>query len=103
MRDPRETDGDNTKNPAIGWYDNSNISTTTVDNYLAKLCTNVKNDGNDIKVYTVTLGALDAKTETLMNNCSSGAGYFYNTTTVADLPQVFRSIAGALTELRLTQ
>ncbi|NGM85860.1 VWA domain-containing protein [Parapusillimonas sp. SGNA-6] len=103
MRDPEETDGKNSKNQSIGWGKNDKISTSTVNNYLAALCTQVKNDGNDIKIYTVTLGALDSTTETLMNNCSSGAGYFYNTKTVSDLPQVFRSIAGALTELRLTE
>jgi len=102
MRDPFSTDTDNTLNPSIGWGSNTSISTTTVDNYLKNLCEIVKNDGNGIKIYTVTLGTVGSATETLMNDCSTGAGYFYNATTVSDLPEVFKSIAGALTELRLT-
>ncbi len=103
MRDPFTTNTGNSQNAAIGWGNNSNISTATVNNYLSALCANVKSDGNGIKIYTVTLGSVGGSTETLMNHCSSGAGYFYNAANVNDLPEVFRSIAGALTELRLTK
>lgn len=103
MRDPFTTSTNNSQNAAIGWGSNNNISTATVNSYLSTLCTNVKSDGNGIKIYSVTLGSVGGSTETLMNNCSSGAGYFYNATNVDDLPEVFKSIAGALTELRLTR
>lgn len=103
MRDPFSGPGANdTQNPAIGWGSTKKISTSTVDSYLRTLCDNVKTDGNGIKIYTVTLGPVGGASETLMNDCSSGAGYFYNAATVSDLPDVFKSIAGALTELRLT-
>jgi Flp pilus assembly protein TadG len=102
MRDPFDTSGKNAVNPSIGWGDSTNITTATVDTYMQDVCANVKNDGNGIKIYTVTLGPVGSSAETQMNNCSSGAGYFYNATNVSDLPDVFKSIAGALTELRLT-
>lgn len=103
MRDPFTTSTNNSQNAAIGWGSTSNINTATVNRYLSELCANVKSDGNGIKIYSVTLGSVGGSTETLMNNCSSGAGYFYNATNVDDLPEVFKSIAGALTELRLTR
>lgn len=102
MRDPFSLDPSNNLNPSIGWGSTTTISTSTVDTYMQTLCNNVRSDGNGIKIYTVTLGPVGGASETLMNNCSSGAGYFYNATTVSDLPDVFKSIAGALTELRLT-
>lgn len=103
MRDPKSPGGtSNTTNTAIGWGDDTAITGASTDEYLTELCKNVKNDGNDIKIYTVTLGTVGASTEARMNNCSSGAGFFYNAQTVSDLPDVFKSIAGALIELRLT-
>ncbi|MBV6272975.1 Tad domain-containing protein [Alcaligenaceae bacterium CGII-47] len=103
MRDPRSLDGTaNITNTAIGWGDTGQITNASTDKYLEVLCENVKTDGNDIKIYTVTLGTVGPSTEVRMNNCSSGAGFFYNAQTVSDLPDVFKSIAGALIELRLT-
>ncbi|MEO6958477.1 MAG: hypothetical protein ABI228_04470, partial [Burkholderiaceae bacterium] len=102
MRDPFSADSSNSQNSSIGWGSTTNISPTTTNTYMQKLCDNVKSDGNGIKIYTVTLGPVGSSAETKMNNCSSGPGYFYNATTVSDLPDVFKSIAGALTELRLT-
>ncbi|HEY9279804.1 MAG TPA: TadE/TadG family type IV pilus assembly protein [Eoetvoesiella sp.] len=96
MRDPTGEDGSST----IGWGSTS-LGRASVNSYLDKVCENVKKDGNGIKLYTVTLG-VDVDTAQ-MDKCSSGAGYFYNAANVDDLPNVFRSIAGDLTELRLTQ
>ncbi|WP_397475024.1 pilus assembly protein TadG-related protein [Pusillimonas sp.] len=93
----------NTAN-SIGYGGSNRQNTAAYNSYMAQLCTNVKTDGNDIKVYTVTLGNdLPESARTLMRSCSSGAGYYYNAQNVNDLPQVFASIAGALTELRLTR
>lgn len=99
MREPLGSDNSTT----IGWDSPSPMSTTTVDKYMGELCSKVKADGNGIKIYTVTLGDVGSSAEALMNGCSSGAGYFYNATNVSTLPDVFKSIAGSLTELRLTQ
>lgn len=90
-------------NESIGWGNSSDISRGSVDNYLKKLCYEVKNDGNGIKIYTVTLGKLSASTKTMLADCSSGAGYTYQADNPEALAQAFKSIAGALTELRLTR
>ena len=93
----------NTDN-GIGYAGSRRQNTAAYNDYMTQLCANVKADGNDIKIYTVTLGDdLSQSARNLMRNCSTGAGYYYNAQNVNDLPQVFASIAGALTELRLTR
>ncbi|NYT61732.1 VWA domain-containing protein [Alcaligenaceae bacterium] len=95
----------NRQSTSIGWDDQTSMNTKSLDAYLAALCENVKEDINGIKIYTVTLGNVGSSTEKLMAKCSSGptSGYAYNANNVSDLDKVFKSIAGALTELRLTQ
>lgn len=75
----------------------------TLNSLTAKLCTNIKAEG--ITIYTVVLGSgTNASTQTLMQNCSSGAGSFYfNASNVDNLSAAFASIAASLTELRLNK
>ncbi|MDN5842881.1 MAG: hypothetical protein L0H54_05470, partial [Alcaligenaceae bacterium] len=100
MRDPSNQSDTNS---SIGWGTGNSLNRSAADSYLTALCENVRNDGNAIKIYTVTLGKLDGDTEAMMNACSSGAGYYYNTRNSDDLPKVFQSIASAMIELRLTK
>src|SRR5690606_20089757 len=100
----KASSGCNSTATSIGHGGSNRQNTAAYNSYMAQLCTNVKTDGNGIKIYTVTLGDdLPASARDLMRECSSGAGYYYNAQNVEDLPQVFASIAGALTELRLTR
>ncbi|PWF24129.1 TadE/TadG family type IV pilus assembly protein [Corticimicrobacter populi] len=79
------------------------LSASAYNRYMAELCANVKTDGNGIRVYTVTLGKdVGQAAINLMRNCASGPGYFFDASNVNDLPEVFATIAGSLTELRLT-
>ncbi|MBP6020096.1 MAG: hypothetical protein KA735_11435 [Burkholderiaceae bacterium] len=94
------TDG---QSNSIGWGNNSDINQASVDDYLKALCAKVKLDGNGIKVYTVTVGNLDTSTISLMKGCSNGDAYYYQANKPEELTAAFASIAGALTELRLTQ
>ncbi|MFA5521475.1 MAG: pilus assembly protein TadG-related protein [Castellaniella sp.] len=99
----RDTDDTSTTTQlsTIG-YNQNQIEPVAMDGYLSDLCTAIKDDGNGIKIYTVTLGrSVSAATKRLMENCSSGINYAYISDSVNDLPMVFKSIAGALTELRL--
>lgn len=95
-------------NTNIGYHsstenDRGALSANAFDSYLSALCTNVKTDGNGIRVYTVTLGKdVGQAAINLMRNCASGPGYFFDARNVSDLPEVFATIAGTLTELRLT-
>ena len=96
-------------NTTIGYPDTGTsapeqLGTRAYDSYMAELCNNVKNDGNGIRIYAVTLGAdVSNSAKTLMRHCASGPGYYFDAKNVQDLPSVFASIAGALTELRLTE
>ncbi|MEC5343031.1 TadE/TadG family type IV pilus assembly protein [Brenneria populi] len=75
----------------------------TLNLLTAELCTNIRAKG--ITIYTVVLGSgTNASTQTLMQNCSSGAGsYYFNATNVDNLSAAFASIAASLTELRLNK
>ncbi len=101
----RDVDDTSTSTPltTIG-YGQQQIEVAAMNSYLADLCTAIKNDGNGIKIYTVTLGrSVNNTTKALMEGCSSGTNFAYVSDSVNDLPMVFRSIAGALTELRLVK
>jgi hypothetical protein len=68
------------------------------------LCTNIKNDPNNIMIYTLTLGTdVTSSAKTVMRNCASSTDTYFDVSNASDLPDVFAEIAGALTELRLTQ
>lgn len=80
------------------------LTTSAYDGFMGVLCQRVKNDGNDIKVYTITLSTdVSANGVSVMRNCASGTNYYYSAENVADLPAVFDAIANSLTELRLTE
>ncbi|MCG8710783.1 hypothetical protein JHU04_004092 [Brenneria sp. 4F2] len=79
------------------------VGNATLNRLTSQLCTNIRAEG--ITIYTVVLGSgTNASTQTMMQNCSSGAGSFYfNATNVNDLSSAFASIASSLTELRLNK
>lgn len=100
----RSSAGCNHARNSIGYGGSNSQNEAAYDAYMAQLCNNVKNDGNEIKIYTVTLGNnVPQSARTLMRHCASGPSYYFNAENVNDLPEVFASIAGALTELRLTE
>jgi Flp pilus assembly protein TadG len=93
----------------IGYPDGSKSGTTinsnSLDAYGAQLCANIKADPNNITLFTLTLG-MDVSDEAraVMRGCASDpTKTYFDVSNAADLPQVFNEIAGALTELRLTQ
>lgn len=100
----RSSSGCNHARNSIGYGNSNRQDGDAYDAYMAQLCHNVKNDGNEIKLYTVTLGSnVPQNARDLMRQCASGPSYYFNAQNVNDLPEVFASIAGALTELRLTE
>jgi len=80
----------------------------TFDAYMAQLCTNIKNDNpadhpNNITIYTLTLGtSVSPDAKAVMKACASDPSTYFDVTNANDLPKAFEEIAGALTELRLT-
>lgn len=104
VRDPDDTSTNTYSGMTTIGYNRNEIDRTAMDGYLSDLCTAVKTDGNGIRIYTVALGRdVDQNTNALMSGCSSGISYAYTASNVNELPTVFRAIAGALTELRLTE
>lgn len=70
-----------------------------LDAKLNTICSNVK--GDDIEVYTIGLMINDSATQTMLSNCSSGAGYYYNSPNAAQLQSIFDAIAAKIIMLRL--
>lgn len=82
-----------------------NLTSTAEDSYMADLCTNIKADRNNITIYTLTLGSdVTSTAKGVMRGCASDPDKtYFDVSNAADLPDVFAQIAGALTELRLTE
>lgn len=92
------TDGDNTYyREGIGSCNGSSYC-AGVDVRTAAVCNAIKQTG--IMVYTVRLINGNA---TLLRNCATNSSMYYNVTTAADLEDVFKSIAQALSNLRLSK
>jgi len=85
------TDGDNTQNRWTSY-------TSSIDGRTAEICAQIKAAG--IKLYTVRV--IDGNA-TLLSNCATNAGMYYNVTSADQLNEVFASIAAQLTNLRLAQ
>lgn len=69
-------------------------------NQARDLCTNMKD--KDIKVYSVALNAPSAGKEVL-EDCSSGAGYYFEPETGAELKDAYRQIAVSISDLRISK
>lgn len=67
----------------------------------ATLCTNIKAAG--IRIYTITLQVSNIPTQNLMRNCATETSMYYNTTSGADLGNVFEGIALGLNKLRISK
>ncbi len=73
--------------------------TTAMDNRLAALCTAIK--GKDIHIYTVRI-EFTSGSPTLLQNCATAPGDFYDVASVSDLGKAFDAIAGSISNLRIS-
>jgi Flp pilus assembly protein TadG len=78
-------------------------ATTAINNRMAALCANMKAAG--IQIYTITLGlAAGSPTRPLYQQCASpGPNHYFDTPSAADLQNIFMTIAGQLSSLRIIQ
>jgi Flp pilus assembly protein TadG len=122
------TDGDNDVNPNTNGVYKSKYSAYgyVVDGHLgavngsqadavlnqktADVCTNIKANKDqdaadqDIILYTVVFGVgAGSETETLMRNCASDPGKYFDSPTAGDLQSAFESIALGLNKLRVAR
>ncbi|UXN73768.1 pilus assembly protein TadG-related protein [Devosia sp. A8/3-2] len=65
-------------------------------------CATAKAAPNNIQIYTIGLYSTNAATIQMLQNCSSGQGYYYPAT-ATNLSAVFQSIAQRLQSLRVSQ
>ncbi len=70
-----------------------------IDDRLATICTNIKNEG--ITVYTITFSLNDPTTEALFETCATDSDKYYDSPTTAELTRTFRSIAAELKQLHV--
>lgn len=85
------TDGVNTENR---WTTN----TSSIDDRTARVCSNIKSDG--ITVFTILVLKGNA---TLLKNCASDPGKFFNITAPSQMADAFKQIGTTLTRLRLAK
>lgn len=92
------TDGLNTYDRGGIGTCNGSSTCARVDARTELVCSGIRNAG--ISVYTVRLVQGNA---TLLRNCATNPNMYYNANTAADLTNVFKSIAQALSNLRLSK
>ncbi len=91
------TDGFNTVSASYPGHWGSD--TTDSNSVLAKTCANAKADG--IAVYTVAFQVSDATIKSILTNCASKAGNFYDSADTSQLLDAFKQIAAQLSARRL--
>lgn len=79
----------------FGTDQRSGLDTKTRD-----VCTKIKATG--IKIYTIGLMITDAAGQSLLSECSSGGGYYYDSPTATQLQSVFDEIAKKISKLRIS-
>jgi Flp pilus assembly protein TadG len=81
----------------------------TLDAKTTQLCNNIKADQDgdpndkDILLYTIIFNVNSNQIQTLMRNCATDEGKFFNSPDAEDLQTAFQSIAVGLNELRIAR
>ncbi len=89
-------------NGALGSTDpDSPTVTTTLDDKLKTVCSNMK--ANGIIVYTVLFQTDEQSAKDVMKECASQEDYYFDTTTGDDLKTAFRAIGDSLSKLRVSR
>lgn len=78
-----------------------NQAKNVLNDKMRTLCKRVKAD--EIRVYTITFKVTATATRNLFRDCASSPDLYFNSPTNADLQEAFESIAGDLTNLRLSR
>lgn len=93
------TDGENTKSPDYPTHDDSDI--TDANKITDELCDAIKKE--NIVVYTIAFAVTDATVKTLLQDCGTTPGHFFEPDTAGELNGAFEAIGGALRNISLTQ
>jgi len=76
-------------------------SRIAADQLTRDICSNIKQDG--IEIYSIAFEVTDAATKQMLEQCSSGGGYFYDASDSTQLVKAFEAIAVGVTDLRITK
>ena len=95
------TDGENTKSPNP--WDGAHYSSddTLADDYTIEMCDEIK--GKGITLYTIAFEITNADTLSMVQDCATNAGAYFNASNASELSDAFDTIGKSLTELALTK
>lgn len=106
------TDGQNTSPSGntytgYGFLSDGKLGTTyssytaqqTLNSRLSTICTNIK--AKNVLVYTITFQVSSSSTRTLLRNCATDAGKYFNSPSNSELEKTFRAIGAELSNLRI--
>ena len=93
------TDGENNWYPTTG---GSTAATPLADALTSQICSNIKAQSR-IKIYTVAITIPSASTLTMLQNCASDPGKFYNVQSAAQLATAFDQIGKSLSYNSIVQ
>jgi Flp pilus assembly protein TadG len=91
------TDGANTLSANGKYHNATNVAAS--NDMLVKTCTNAK--AAKINIYTIAFDVTDATIKSLLSDCASGAGNFYDSRNGAELKAAFKRIGEQITSRRL--
>jgi Flp pilus assembly protein TadG len=93
------TDGSNTRSPTypehFGW-DSNQANTLT-----AELCASIKKA--NVEIYAIAFNVTDTTSQNLLKSCATGAPYYHNATSTAELMASFKAIGANLSVVTLTR
>lgn len=71
------------------------------DQLTRDICSNIKQDG--IEIYAIAFEVTDPATKQMLEQCSSGSGFFFDAGNSSQLTKAFEAIAVGVTDLRITK
>lgn len=93
------TDGANTRSPQ--YPDHNGSDTTKANDLTAELCNNIKAEG--IEIFSIAFQVTDNTSKTMLQNCASAGGAFYDAINASKLKAAFTDIGHSMMEVRLTK
>lgn len=93
------TDGANTRSP--NYPDHWGGDLAAANSLTSQTCARVKAQG--IRVYTIAFSVSDTNIKTILRNCASAGGDYYDSATIADMQSAFTAIGAKIGAVRLVR
>ena len=95
------TDGTNSLSLSGQGPLHTGTSRTAADQLTRDLCTKIKQDNIDL--YSIAFEVTDLQTKQMLQECSSGSGYFFDASDSTQLTKAFEAIAVGVSNLRISK